>query len=121
MADTAPTDRGSLTAAIANAVVRTTAEYTGRGPTRARTTMDGDWIFVALHDTLTKGERKLADTGRSDLVRVMRREFQDAMRDDLVAAINALTGREVVAMLSDNHMNPDIAIEAFYLRPATGA
>ena len=82
-----------------------------------RTTIDGDWIFVALHDTLTRGERKLAETGRGDLVRGTRREFQDAMREDLVTAIGELTGREVVAMLSDNHLEPDIAIEAFYLRP----
>ena len=117
MAELTSIDRGSLSAAIANVVVKTTAEYTGRGPTRARTTIDGDWIFVALADTLTKGERKLANSGRERLVREMRREFQDAMRDDLVAAINELTGREVVAMLSDNHMDPDVAIEAFYLRP----
>ncbi len=117
VADPTPNERGSLSAAIANAVVRTTAEYTGRGPTRARMTIDGDWIFVALADTLTKGERKLATTGRRDVVREMRREFQDAMRDELVATINELTGREVVAMLSDNHMDPDVAIEAFYLRP----
>jgi uncharacterized protein YbcI len=117
VADVTANERGSLTAAISNVVVMATADYTGRGPTRARTTIDGDWIFVALHDTLTKGERKLADTGRGDVVRGMRREFQDAMREELVAAINELTGRDVVAMLSDNHMDPDIAIEAFYLRP----
>lgn len=120
MAEAIPIDRGSLSAAIANLVVKTTAEYTGRGPTRARTTIDGDWVFVALADTLTKGERKLAESGRTGLVREMRREFQDAMREELMAELSALTGREVVAMLSDNHIDPDVAIEAFYLRPADG-
>jgi uncharacterized protein YbcI len=117
VSDSPQSDRGSLPAAISNLVVHTTAEYTGRGPTRARTTIDGDWIFVALSDTLTKGERMLAESGRGALVRNMRREFQDAMREQLMDGISQLTGREVIAMLSDNHLNPDVAIEAFCLRP----
>ncbi len=117
MTDPAQNDRGSLTAAISNLVVQTTAEYTGRGPTRARTTIDGDWIFVALQDTLTKGERTLSETGRGTLVRDMRREFQDAMREQLMHGIGELTGRRVLAMLSDHHLDPDIAVEAFLLEP----
>ena len=40
--------------------------YTGRGPTRARTTISGDWVFVTLLDTMTKGERQLAANGEGD-------------------------------------------------------
>jgi len=111
---------GSLHAAISNAVMRITAEYTGRGPTRARTTINGDWIFVTLSDTLTRGERKLAATGRSQFVRETRKAFQDAMRDEFVAEIEALTGRSVIAFLSDNHIDPDVAIECFQLATRDG-
>jgi uncharacterized protein YbcI len=110
----------SLHASVSDAVVRITAEYTGRGPTRARTTINGEWIFVTLTDTLTKGERTLANNSRADLVRESRRAFQDAMRDDFVAEIEGLTGRRVTAFLSDNHIEPDVAIEAFQLAPAAG-
>jgi uncharacterized protein YbcI len=96
-------------------VMRVTAEYTGRGPTKARTTINGEWIFVTLTDTLTKGERTLAATGRSQFVRDARRAFQDAMRDDMVAQVERLTGRTVIAFLSDNHIDPDVAIECFQL------
>jgi uncharacterized protein YbcI len=112
--------RNSLHAAISDAVVRITADYTGRGPTRARTTINGDWIFVTLIDTLTKGERMLASNGRAQFVRDTRKAYQDAMRDDLVAEIEGLTGRQVTAFLSDHHLEPDVAIEAFQLVPATG-
>jgi len=105
----------SLHRDISDAVVRITAEYTGRGPTRARTTINGDWIFVTLGDTLTKGERKLAETGRPDFVREARREYQDAMREEFIGAIEALTGRRVLAFLSDAHVDPDVAIECFQL------
>jgi uncharacterized protein YbcI len=105
----------SLHAAISDMVVRVTADYTGRGATRARTTINGEWIFVIL----TKGERKLAANGREHFVRSARREFQDVMREDFTTEIEALTGRRVTAFLSDNHIDPDVAIECFQLAPAT--
>ena len=108
-------------AAISDAVVRITADYTGRGPTRARTTINDEWVFVTLSDILTKGERKLATTGRAQFVRDTRKAFQDAMRDEFVAEIEALTGRPVIAFLSDNHIDPDVAIEAFELEAGADA
>jgi uncharacterized protein YbcI len=119
MPDTLP-DRlvgGQLNAAISTAVIRIVAEYTGRGPTRGRTMLHGDWIFVVLEDTLTKGERKLAEIGRGDFIIQARRMLQTAMRDELVAEITSLTGRRVVAFFSDNHLEPDIALEAMLLEP----
>jgi uncharacterized protein YbcI len=82
---------------------------------RARTTINGDWIFVTLGDTLTKGERKLAATGRVEFVREARRAYQDAMREEFIEEIEALTGRRVLAFLSDAHIDPDVAIECFHL------
>ena len=70
---------------------------------------------MALTDILTKGEHKLAATGRAQFVRENRRAFQDAMRDEYVAEIEKLTGRRVTAFLSDNHIDPDVAIECFQL------
>jgi uncharacterized protein YbcI len=99
-------------------VVRITADYTGRGPTRARTTINGEWIFVTLSDTLTKGERKLAHTGRAQFVRDTRKAYQDAMRDEFVAEVERLTERSVTAFLSDNHIDPDVGIECFQLAPS---
>ena len=110
--------RISLHAAISDMVVRVTADYTGRGPTRARTTINGEWIFVALTDILTKGELTLARTGRAEFVRDTRRAFQDAMRDEMVAEVESLTDRKVTAFLSDNHIEPDVAIECFQLAPS---
>lgn len=39
------------------------------------------------------------------------------MKHDLVAAIEENTGREVLAFLSDHHIDPDIAVEVFILKP----
>jgi uncharacterized protein YbcI len=39
------------------------------------------------------------------------------MREDYTAGIEEITGRQVVAFLSANHLDPDIAIESFVLAP----
>ena len=115
--DTHPAE-GNLRAAISSAVVRILAEYTGRGATSSRTTLSGDWVFVTLADTLTKGERKLAEIGHSDFVINSRKAFQNAMREDMSREVEALTGRKVIAFLSDNHIDPDVGLEAMMLAPA---
>ena len=110
---------GSLTAAISNAVVRIVAEYTGRGPTKARASVRDDMIVVLLQDTMTKGERSLQTAGESELVLTTRGRYQQAMRDDLIAAVEDLTSRRVMAFMSANHMDPDMGVEIFVLQPAT--
>ena len=106
---------GALSAAISNAVVGLLHEYTGRGPTHARTTIGPETIVVTLRDCLTKAERTLAERGQQLEVLAMRRAFQDTMRLELVATVEALTGRTVEAFLSDNLHEPDVAVEIFLM------
>jgi uncharacterized protein YbcI len=108
---------GRLAAAISNKVVRVITDYTGRGPTRARAYIQDDLVSVVVQDTLTKGERSLVQDGRAEVVMTMRKAFQDTMRDDLVAGIEELTGRKVLAFFSANHIGPDAALESFLLAP----
>jgi len=106
---------GATAAAISNAVVGLLHDYTGRGPTKARTTIGGDTIVVTLRDSLTKAEKTLAGRGQALEVLAMRRAFQGTMRDDLIAAVERLTGRRVEAFLSDNLHDPDVAVEIFLM------
>jgi uncharacterized protein YbcI len=113
---------GRLAAAISNKVVRVITDYTGRGPTRARAYIQDDLVSVVVQDTLTKGERSLVQDGRAEVVMTMRKAFQDTMRDDLVAGIEELTGRKVLAFLSQAHIEPDITLEMFFIdRPLDGS
>jgi uncharacterized protein YbcI len=109
---------GSLAAAISNATVRIMSEYTGRGPTKARTSIRDDVILVLMHDTLTKAERSLAAAGDGEFVMQTRERFQRTMRDDLIAAIEMLTERKVLAFMSSNHLGPDMAAEMFVMEPS---
>jgi len=70
-----------------------------------------------LRETLLKAERRLVDDGHVEAVMNMRRRFQATMQDELVAAVTEHTGRTVHAFLSDNAVEPDIAVEIFILEP----
>ncbi len=45
----------------------------------------------------------------------IRREYQEAIREHSSATIAELTGRCVTAMLSANHLDPDLAAEIYVL------
>jgi uncharacterized protein YbcI len=109
----APT--GPLSLAISNLIVGLLRDYTGRGPTRARTTIRDNVVLVMLEHTLTKGEQSLVAKGRSDTVLEIRHEFQNAMREESTSKVAELTGRRVVAFLSANHIDPDLGAEIFLL------
>lgn len=102
-------------------MVRLLSQYTGRGPTKARTFLNDDMVTVVLQDTLTKAEHTLVEKDRRDLVLLTRVTFQEVMGDDLIAGIEDILGRSVIAFLSANHIDPDIAIETFMLAPAEQA
>ena len=110
-----PSVHGHLAAAISTAVVRVVSEHTGRGPTKARTTVDGDVVVVILRDSMTQGERTLVRRGKDAHVLRLRRAFQDGMSEELVAAVERLTERNVQAFMSANHTRPDAAAEIFLL------
>ena len=71
-----PTATGPSGLATANQVVRPLSEYTGRGPTKARTSFGDDLVTVVVRDLLSRGERSLVRDGRADLVLDLRRAYQ---------------------------------------------
>jgi uncharacterized protein YbcI len=106
---------GSLQMAISNAVVGYLREYTGRGPTKARTTIRDNVVLVMLEHTLNKGEQVLVSRGRSERVLALRHEYQEAMREESSQKVAELTGRRVVAFMSANSLDPDLASEIYVL------
>lgn len=111
----------SVSAKISNLVVQLLHSYTGRGPTKAWTSIDDDLVSVVLRDTLSRGEQSLVSDSRSELVLEIRHAYQQTMRRDLIDGVEALTGRKVIAFMSANHLDPDVAIESFVLESRTHA
>ena len=102
---------------INNGAVRVLREYTGRGPTKARSVIDDNIVAILLRDTLTPGERRLVETGKADHVLSTRHQYQLVMRDDLVKVVEDALDRKVIAFMSDNHIDPDYGVEVFVLEP----
>lgn len=105
----------SLYVTISNAIVGLLREYTGRGPMKARTTLRDNLVVVLLEQTLTKGEQVLVQKGRGENVLSLRHEYQEAMREEASAKVAEITGRKVIAMMSANHLDPDLGVELFVL------
>ena len=110
-------DVGQQLASISDAAVGLLREFTGRGATRARTTLRDDTVVVMMSDTMTRAERSLVENGKVDVVLEVRRVFQATIRDDLVAAVESRLYRKVIAFMSANHVDPDLAVEIFVLEP----
>jgi len=108
----------SASAKIATSVVQLLHECTGRGPTKAKTTINDGVVTVLLADTLTTGERTLVDHGHADRVLQVRYDYQTAMRDGLVGIVERELDRKVIAFMSQNHIDPDLAVEVFVLKQA---
>jgi uncharacterized protein YbcI len=107
----------SVNSHICDTAVRLLRDYTGRGPTKAKTMINGDSVLIVLGDTLTRGERQLAATGKAERVLQLRHDFQLVMRDELVEAVENALGRKVIAFMSQNHIDPDLAVEVLILQP----
>jgi uncharacterized protein YbcI len=107
----------SLNRDISRAMVALFKEATGRGPGRARTYIEDGLVVTVLHDTMTKAERTLKEEQHADQIRSLRRLFQGTFRGEAIEVVERLTGRKVLAFLSDHAVDPDYAVEAFVLEP----
>jgi uncharacterized protein YbcI len=94
------------------------SEYTGRGPTKAHTIVNRDSVTVILRDTLTTGERSLVAANKTQQVLESRHAYQQVMGDELTALVERTVQRKVIAFLSANHLDPDVAVEFFLLEPS---
>jgi uncharacterized protein YbcI len=112
----------SAAQAISNGMVKLIARYSGRGPTRARTTLNTNLIVVVFGDVMTTAERTLRERGPADEVRATRQRLQEVIRDEAREVVEGVTGRRVRSVLSDIDPDQDLAVQVFLLDeiPETG-
>jgi uncharacterized protein YbcI len=75
----------------------------------------GTVLVTLMHEVLTHAEKSLTETGQIDAFSNIRHLFQETMEADFREAVERLTGRKVLAFISGNHIEPDIAAELFIL------
>jgi|ERR1035438_3886839 uncharacterized protein YbcI len=120
--DTEPTEGkvplagGHLLSAISTSIVGILRDHYGRGPMKAKTYVLDDIIVVVMRGSgFTPLEQTIMDSGEPERVIAMREDFQRVMAARYKQTIKELTGRDVVAFLSQAHVEPDITMEIFFI------
>ena len=112
----APLSGGHLLAAISNRIVQIQREHYGRGPMKAKTYALDDLVVVVMRGTgFTPLEKTILEAGDPDRIVEMRHEFQHMMTKRFTDTIEELTGRKVLAFLSQAHVEPDLTLEIFFV------
>jgi uncharacterized protein YbcI len=107
---------GNLLAAISTSIVAILREHYGRGPMKAKTYALDDIIVVVMRGSgFTPLEQTIMDSGDPERVVAMREDFQRVMAERYRRTIKELTGRNVVAFISQAHVEPDITVEMFFI------
>jgi uncharacterized protein YbcI len=105
---------------ISNEMTRTHRESFGRGPSNVKTLIQKGFVVSFLEDIYTPFEKTLISGGYEKLVMDARFAFQQMKRDEYTEIVQTATGRKVRAFLSQNHIDPPIAVEMFVLESEGG-
>ena len=105
-----------LLAAVSEAMLSMHERYHGRAPASAKTLMMGDDLLACvLGGVYTDIEKTMVELQRSTLVQETRSAFQEAMQQRFIDTVERLSGRRVLAFISNQHVGPDLEIELFVL------
>lgn len=106
-----------LLAAVTDAMVALHERYHHRAPVSAKTQMLGeDLLACVMGGVYTEVEKTMIELQRGTLVQETRSAFQQAMQQRFIDEVERLSGREVIAFISNSHVGPDMEIELFILR-----
>jgi uncharacterized protein YbcI len=81
--------QGPMRADISNAMVGLMKEYYGKGPTKAKSYINDNYVFCVMEGGLTRNEETLLKTGQETLVREYRLRFQEAMAGTKMEAVRS--------------------------------
>jgi uncharacterized protein YbcI len=103
-------------AAISRSMAGLQREHYGRESTKVNAYAIKDMVVVVVRlKHLTPLEKSMVDGGEPDRVLALRAEFARVMAGRYTHTVEQVTGRTVVALLSQAHVDPDIIVEAFFL------
>lgn len=105
--------RGALVSQLSREIVQLHARLYGRGPTKARSYLHGDYAVCILAEVFTTAERTLIVAGSGDHVSDTRKKFQDAVKDEFIGVVERITERTVRVFLSQVDVEANLALEFF--------
>jgi uncharacterized protein YbcI len=116
---TPPLRGDELLAAVTDAMVGLHERYFHRAPASAKTQMlGGDLLACVMGGVYTDVEKTMIELQRGTVVQETRSAFQNAMQQTFIDEVERLSGRDVIAFISNSHVGPDMEIELFMFRDA---
>src|SRR5688572_21966616 len=97
---------GNMRLAISNALVAVKKQLYGKGPVKAKTYINDNYVFAVLEGGLTRNEETLLAAGEHRLVREYRLRFQEAVAATIRESVEQVTGQKVVAYHSQIVFDP---------------
>lgn len=111
----------ALLAAVTQAMVALHERYYHRKPVTAKTMLLGDDLLACvMAGVYTDVEKTMIELQHGPMVQETRSAFQAAMQHKFIKVIEELSGRGVLAFISNHHVGPDIEIELFMLKAGSG-
>jgi len=93
---------GQVEAEIAAALIQFEKDFLGRGPKETKAYIIEDMVLIRLKGVLTPAEQQLAkNTEGTELIKRLRSNLLEQAREPLSAAIEKITGLEVVSLYTD--------------------
>jgi uncharacterized protein YbcI len=114
---TPPLHGEELLTAVTASMVHLHERYHHRIPVSAKTQLlEDDLLAVVMGGVYTDVEKTMIELQRMTLVQETRSAFQDAMQQRFIDEVERLSGRGVLAFISNSHVGPDLEVELFVLR-----
>src|SRR6185437_5745222 len=111
---------GDIRHDISNAMESLKKEFYGKGPVKAKTYLNDNYVFCAMEGGLTRNEETLLAAGHDEVVRGYRLTFQEAVTSTATSAIERITGRRVIGYHSQIVFRPTRVFEIFVLDAPVG-
>ena len=109
-------DGDELLDAVSASMCALHERYYGREPVNAKSRMMGDDLLACvLGGVYNDVEKTMIELERSAIVQETRSAFQTAMQQRFIYEVERLSGRRVLAFISNQHIGPDMEIELFVL------
>ena len=119
---TPPLTGEPLLEAVTEALVVLHERYHHREPGSAKTVlMSGELLACVMGGVYTDVEKTMIELQRHTIVQETRSAFREAMQHRFISEVERLSGRRVLAFMSNSHVGPDLEIKLFMLAPATQA
>ena len=114
-----PLTGDALLTAVTDAMVALHKRYHHREPVTAKSVlMSNEMLACVMGGVYTDVEKTMIELQRQTIVQETRSAFQTAMQDRFISEVERLSGRRVLAFMSNSHVGPDLEIELFMLAPA---